>query len=264
MGQVLLLGSLKEAIARGDDIAIGDFDLKGVTPFGNFVDIPDQMPFEGVIEDIMFSNTQANEMVPDGKGGTMRARSWLWTIKSTEPGFEGATRTMLGRVPDLSEKGQKALKTLRTAAESAGYEPSQIDVGMLAYVGSMFLNSKVYCVNHHKVVNLPNGTTARDFDGMDFLTPEKYAERKAAIAKNGLGPQPHANLPRASKADREAAQGARGGGSGQSAAVGGGGPATLTRGPNAAGAGAARTETPANSGGAPTLKKRNLQAELES
>lgn len=216
MAQLLNIGSAREAIAAGNDILIGQFDLTGTKAGFGGVDIPHLMPIKGKLYDVTFKVTEKNEDVPlDPEGKTIgKARSWMWTFDVEG----GGRRTITGRVPDYSPQGMKAWQTLRTAAESAGYPPEALNKS-IGYTIKALLDKEFVLLNKHKIVNLPNGTKARDFDDVEFLTPTMYSERLAQIEANGLPAQPGEGLPRLTKEQRaEIAQAQRGGG----AALGGG------------------------------------------
>jgi hypothetical protein len=142
-------------------------NLTNIAPGGSYIQIP-EIPVKGIIKKLIGKAHKT-------EAGAVNAE---FLIEITEPGYEGATRRITMRVADATEKGQNTRSLWRTALESVGYTPAQLDTGNALPIGSATFENRVGHFYHRP---RPDGDKDA-FDNLDFLTPTAYADRQKQVA----------------------------------------------------------------------------------
>lgn len=154
-------------------------NMTNIAPSGGYVQIP-EMPVRGIVRKLI-GKPNKNE------AGAITAE---FMIEITEPGYEGATRRINMRVADATDKGQNARPLWRTALESVGYTPAQLDSGNAVTINPQTFENRTGYFYHRPAPPQAQGTPKedREFDNLEFCTPTVFADRvKQHAARKAMG-----------------------------------------------------------------------------
>jgi len=207
-----------------EDIDLGTYDFTSTEPFGSGgPPIPHRLPVKMKIDEFTVTEREDDD-IPDGNGGTMKAKNALVKGEVVEPEeFKGARRSFFLRfaATDDSDDGKKDARRVMTALESLGYDHDSVKAAGVGIKKSMFVGETLHGLNEHVMKD-----GKRTYDEFQVVTPSVFLEESARIEANGLPDQtPRQVTSRAAKAAAAKAGGANGTGSALAKGGGAGGKA---------------------------------------